>query len=153
MRAPSGFYGRRDDSPTPPVRNHDAFVIDGLVNEAHHKRLLDAGPDARRQGIFKKDYPYKKECHGVKECSPLRFLPRFDMVWDILPDMMHIMSGIWKRHIFELLKGGRAPSAVKARKQNTAAQNAALREEHAKCKERCADWMITKVTLPSPSLV
>ena len=82
----------------------------------------------------------------------MRFLPLFDLVWDILPDMMHIMSGIWKRHIFELLKGGRAPSAVKARKKNTAAQNAALRVEHAKSKARCADWMITKVTFSSLTL-
>ena len=60
MREPSGFYDSRDDNPVPPVRTHAQYVSDGLANQAHRDRLLDGGPEARRLGIFKKDYPYKK---------------------------------------------------------------------------------------------
>ena len=143
MRAASGFHGRRCDDPIPPARTHEGYVRDGLANEAHRDRLLDAGLDARRRGIFKKDFPYKTT--GVKECCPLRFYPLFDLVWDIMPDMMHLGTGIWQRHIFELLKGGRAPAPVKAKKKNTAAQNEALRSEHEKCKAHVKDWAVSAV--------
>jgi hypothetical protein len=43
---------------------------------------------------LKKDAPYKLT--GVKELCPLSFLPFFDVVWDFLPDMMHIIPAIMK---------------------------------------------------------
>jgi hypothetical protein len=67
--------------------------------------------EAQRDHIgYKKDAPYKTT--GVKQCSPLRFLWGFDLVWDILPDMMHISPVIWKGHIFKMFKGERTPAQV-----------------------------------------
>ena len=82
---------------------------------------------------------------GVKECSPLNFYPFWDMVWDILADMMHIITGIFKRHICALLRGLRTPAAVKARKKNTAEQNKELAHEHKKAVAMVKSWALDKV--------
>ena len=66
--------------------------------------------------------------------SPLSFLPFFDMTWDILADMMHIITGIYKRHICALLQGQRMPKGIKARKKNTARQNSELAAAHEACR-------------------
>jgi len=58
-----------------------------------------------------------KENQGVCGWCPLSILPLFDLVWDILPDMMHIMQGIYKRIIFQLLKGKKAPAPYKPLKR------------------------------------
>lgn len=108
LRAPSGFFGEAETRDPPAFRTHATFVAQGLRNEEHEKQLRM--PDARKRKIFHKDSPYKST--GVKEASPLRWIPWFDLVWDILPDMMHIMSGIWKRHILKMLKGERTPAKV-----------------------------------------
>jgi spore coat polysaccharide biosynthesis predicted glycosyltransferase SpsG len=66
-------------------------------------------------------------------------------VWDILPDMMHIIPGIWQRHILHLLVGTRTPAPVKARKKYTKEQNKELFAAHEACKKLVADWKLTKV--------
>jgi hypothetical protein len=50
---------------------------------------------------------------GVNGRCELARLPYFDIVLDALLDLMHIVSGIVKRHVFALLKGDRTPGAVK----------------------------------------
>ena len=67
------------------------------------------------------------------------------MVWDILADMMHIITGIFKRHICALLRGLRTPAAVKARKKNTAEQNKDLAHEHKKAVAMVKSWALDKV--------
>ena len=93
-------------------------------------------------GIFKKNSPYKKT--GVKEVSPLRWLPLFDLIWDILPDLMHIITGIWKRHFLDMLKGNRKPAQAKQRKSWTKEENAKLEADHKKCLEELQTWTLTK---------
>ena len=78
--------------------------------------------------MFLYNQPYKTS--GVKEASPLRFLPFFNLVWDVLPDMMHIISGIWKRHIFAVLLGKRMPADVRVRKHNTEEELARMATEN-----------------------
>jgi hypothetical protein len=101
-------------------------------------------PGARGNGVYINDLPYKTT--GIKQSSPLGEIPLFDLVWDILPDMMHIMSGIWARHIFALLASKRQPAAVKARKKNTTHENAALQREHAACCAKIVSWQLDQET-------
>lgn len=117
--------------PAPPTRTHASIVSDAEKQRDH------IGP--------KKYAPYKTT--GVKECSPLRFLPYFDLVWDILPDMMHIVPVMWKGHIFQMFKGKRTPADVKPRKKYTPAENKQLMLDHAEAKEHLADWKLSEVLL------
>jgi hypothetical protein len=101
-------------------------------------------PGARANGVYINDLPYKNT--GIKQSSPLAEIPMFDLVWDILPDMMHIMSGIWARHIFALLASKRQPAAVKSRKKNTSLENAVLQSEHAACCAKIIEWQLDQET-------
>lgn len=84
---------------------------------------------------------------GVKELSPLRWLPLFCLVWDIMPDMMHLIPGIWSRHFLHMLTGARYPAEVKARKKNTAAENRALAADAKACRTMLDTWALDKVHL------
>lgn len=105
-------YGDREDRGPPDIRTHAGFVCDAKRNEAYRGPSIDA--------------PWK--IGGVKELSPLAAYPLFDLVWDILPDLMHIITGIWKRHIFKVFLGRRNPSKPKPRRTWTAAENELLME-------------------------
>lgn len=94
FRESSPLFGSAELRPPPLPRTHDQFVADGLANVRHRG--------------YKKDDPYKKT--GVKEVSPLRFLPLFDLSRDVMPDMMHIPPVIWKGHIVPMF---RYPLAMK----------------------------------------
>jgi hypothetical protein len=82
---------------------------------------------------------------GVKECSPLMLLYLFDLIWDIMPDMMHINTGIWHRHFLKMLTGQRFPAAVKSLKKNSDQENKKLAQDHADCKKQLKTWALTKV--------
>ena len=145
MRAATSYWPL-EDGPCPDVRPSESFATDGAANEAHEASLRLPHPIQR--GVFKKDLPYKTT--GVKCCSPLSWLPLWCMTWDILADMMHIITGIFKRHICALLAGMRQPAAVKARKKNSPAENRALAAAHKACKELIALWKLSKVTVSPP---
>ena len=140
MRGAHVRLGPRDSRPPPAPRKHSDFVEQGLANELHEQLL--AMPNARSRGVFKKDLPRKVT--GIKEACPFRFLPFFDIVWDFCPEMMHIISGIWKRHVFSMFAGKRTPAAVKVRKKNTFAENEALKQAHGECKECLASWALSQ---------
>jgi len=82
---------------------------------------------------------------GVKEFSPLRFYPKFDLTWDVCIDAMHTLPRQWKGHIFPLFHGQRNPSKPKPRKSWTSAENAKLLKDWEKAKAQCADWELDKV--------
>jgi hypothetical protein len=46
---------------------------------------------------------------GVFKMCPLSLLPYWDMVWDFLPDWMHMTKGYYNGHMLLLLKGQRQP--------------------------------------------
>ena len=142
LRNASAFNGSMENDPPPLARTHAEFVQGGRANEVHMAQL--GLPGARKEGIFKNNLPYKQT--GIKELSPLANIPLFDMTWDILPDLMHIIPGIWKRHIFALLAGQRQPASVKARKKNTRVQNKDLLERHAACCEEISTWELDQAT-------
>lgn len=85
---------------------------------------------------------------GVQECSPLMLLYLFDLVWDILPDMMHINTGIWHRHFLKMLTGTRFPATVKFRKKNSAKENKALAEDHKACVNHLKSWVLKTFHYP-----
>jgi hypothetical protein len=113
----------------PEMRTHDGIVAAGIAERDHRG--------------FKKDAPYKTT--GVKELSPFRFLPYFDLVWDIMPDLMHIVPVMWKGHIFKMFRGKRTPSKVKALKKNSAEENAQLFRDHEEAKEHLKGWALSEV--------
>ena len=162
LRRASSAFGPQESRPPPEPLSHNGYVENGLANEAH-ERLMRLDPqEARKQKKFLYNRPYK--FHGVKEASPLRFLPMFDLVWDVLPDFMHINTGIMHRHIMEVIRGARTPAAVRQRKKNTkeelkqlddgtltkreaaellAARNKKLLEDHRDCLVALEEWAIT----------
>jgi hypothetical protein len=142
LRARSSTYGAAVNAPVPGPRTHGEYVAGGLANELHDKKLRH--PDARSNGVFQKDSPYKVT--GIKELSPLAEIPMFDLVWDILMCVMHILPGIWKRHVFSLLDGMRQPAAVKARKKNSTEENDALQAAYTHCCRSVKEWELDKAT-------
>jgi hypothetical protein len=122
---------RAEKRDPPPTRTHAEICRNAQANRDHIG--------------YKKDAPYKTT--GVKEPSAFRFLPFFDLVWDILPDMMHIVPVMWKGHIFKMFRGTRMPAQVKPRKKFTAAQNEQLLNDHEEAKEHLKDWALSDVQL------
>jgi len=123
-----GTYGPVENRPAPAPRTHQDYVKDALESEAYE------GAQIR--------HPTK--ISGVKELSPLGALPMFDLAWDVLGDMMHIIYGIWSRHVFEMLAGRRAPAKPKPRKKWTPEQNAALFVDHAMVLAKLKAWALPK---------
>jgi hypothetical protein len=74
--------------------------------------------------------------------SPLAALPFFNIVWDILGDMMHIIEGIWKRHIFKMLAGDPAPAKPRPRKTWTDEANRALAQDHIDVQAVLRKWSL-----------
>ena len=60
---------------------------------------------------YKKDSPAKRT--GVKAWCPFVLLYLFSVVWDVLPDMMHILKGILHAHLFPLVVSKRHPNKPK----------------------------------------
>lgn len=104
----------RASATEPQHRTHEGFIADARANE--------------KWTGTKKDAPWKAS--GVQKLSPLAYLPLFDLVWDILMDLMHIVSGFWKRHIFPAFKGKRLPAVPRTRKSWTRKENLELLQEH-----------------------
>jgi hypothetical protein len=90
-------------------------------------------------------YTLYSSCLGVKEASPLRFLPFFNLCWDVLPDMMHIGPGIWQRHIHDMLRNKRIPAPCKTSKNKTKQENATTLQRHLDCLAKLTTWKLTKV--------
>lgn len=122
-------FGSVETDEPPPTRTHAQYVDDAYAQQ-------------RYRG-FAKYQPYKTT--GVKEVSPLHFLPLFDIVWDVMPDMMHIVPDLFKGHIVPMLRGQRDPAKVRARKTWTAERNEALLRQHAKAKEHLKTWTLSEV--------
>lgn len=121
-------FGAPEDRSAPAPRDHAGFVRDAKANEAH------AGP--------KHTAPYKLS--GVKELSPLAALPLFDLVWDVMPDLMHIIPGIWKRHIFSMFTDRRKPKKPRPRSAWTRRQNDDLLRGHEEVLANLSEWVLSK---------
>jgi hypothetical protein len=67
----------------------------------------------------------------------------FDVVWDFLPDMMHIVKGVMHGHLVPLFKGNRRPNKPKkpaAYKDPKGDLWEWVREEHGSVTIQCMEW-------------
>ena len=64
------------------------------------------------QESVESDLPYDHAQHprrasGVNSTSALSLLPMFNIVWDVLPDWMHIIKNLMLPHFIKVVKGKR----------------------------------------------
>jgi hypothetical protein len=59
------------------------------------------------------DASHPKHDSGIRRWCPLAILPLFDLIRDILPDMMHIIKNFFDGHFIRLFKGTRPLAAPK----------------------------------------
>ena len=108
----SGNYGsyyppyHNDRPPNAPVepkpRVHHRTCVDGiLVAAARDRRVTAANPREIA------DADKVKHKNGVKEWCPLAILAFFDVIWDFVPDMMHMVYNILKEYVVKTIKGVR----------------------------------------------
>lgn len=103
------------------------------------KQELDLPPDPRThqesydQGLqaeeyFGADKKHPRHTHGINGWCVLGLVPLFDIIWDVCPDLMHILKNMFERLFIELPSGDRAPNTSKKfnppkqKKNETAAQ-------------------------------
>ena len=89
-------FGKTEIREPPGIRTHAEVVREGERNTEY---------SGSQNG---ENAPWKAS--GCKHVSPLTYLPGMDVVWDMGPDMMHIVEGALQRHILALLKGDRVPA-------------------------------------------
>ena len=130
MREHAGF-GRPEYKDPPPARTHKGYV-DAAIKNANHR-----GPKSKS--------PYKQT--GVRDLSPLAAVPMMNMVWDFLPDMMHVIPGIWKGHVFSMFNGHRRPSKPKSRKTWTDKANRDLMMQHDHAVQQIRSWELAPQAL------
>jgi hypothetical protein len=111
----------------PENRTHAGVVTDAEANENHTGYEIYA--------------PHHTT--GVKRVSPLCYLPYFDIVWDIAPDVMHIIEGILKNHILPLMKGNKLPTMpVKRKKDSQEVYNKTVAQWKREC-QNATKWVCT----------
>jgi hypothetical protein len=95
FRTDPTFGPRRpyDTHPPPPNRTH---------------------AEAREQGIQGDNYKGPKTSHpehttGIKHECPLCYLYLFNIIWDVCPDMMHIIKNFFEKVVLKLMGGQRIP--------------------------------------------
>ena len=126
-------FGDAEVRGPPALRTHAAYVADGTRNASHTGKKMDA--------------PYKET--GIYDVSPLVNVPLFNIVWDVLADVMHTVPRFWKGHMFPLFRGVRTPSAPRTRKTWTDGANKKLLQDHVNVKQQMLDWTLDKVREPA----
>jgi hypothetical protein len=86
-------FGEEDRFPPPPNRE---------AQKAHQEGL-----DAEEWLGSKATNP--RHTTGIALSSPLSYLHMFDIIWDICPDMMHILKNFSEKILVGLLGGERVP--------------------------------------------
>ena len=131
-----------------PLRTDPAFnktELRGPCKPRTHAQVAKQGAEAENWEGFKKDHP--KRLVGVKRLSPLLLVPLFDIVWDITPDMMHIIEGFQKTHLLSLLKCNRRPKAPPTTGKGTKEGDAKYRKrkkDHQGVCAKVAIWELNK---------
>ena len=110
---------------------------------------MQTGRECDEYTGYKNAHPKHKT--GIKMSTPLGYFPLFDIIWDILPDMMHVLEGFQKTHLLKLLKGER--SAARPRRPVSFADKLAEQAYNALLKEYEAllahidTWKLSKAEL------
>ena len=87
---PIGHHMREETTPPPPLARNERHCINISVKARDHAGYLA-------------DHP--KHTTGIKDWCPFSLLRFFSIVWDIMPDMMHIIKGIFQSHLLKIWKG------------------------------------------------
>lgn len=83
-----------------------------------HEETVRIGKQADRHVRAQRpDSTHPKHTSGIVRYCPLEILPFFDLILDILPDMMHIIKGFWDGHFIPLFKGNRPLAAPRKPKE------------------------------------
>ena len=146
LRRNSVTFGKEEHGQPPPVRTHAGMLSDAFRNQEHLKRYRQAHPGDPK--AYKKDLPYKTT--GVKEVCPLAALHLFNLVWDLLPDMMHIVPAVMKGHVVPMMQGKRDPKKPKDRKETEFWSKADQKDLLARweaVKRKLLEWRLSKVSL------
>jgi len=93
---------RRQDPPD--ARNADECVAQGKDCD-HYRGFKNAHPS---------------ETTGINRSCPLSFLHLFDIVWDICPDMMHIVENWLEKLTCKFFSGARVPEWDKSKNKGPA---------------------------------
>jgi hypothetical protein len=72
-----------------------------------HAEVYSQSIEAENWQGAKSKHP--SQLHGIKGWSVLGIIPLFDLVWDICPDIMHIIKNLFERFFGTLLAGARVP--------------------------------------------
>ena len=86
-------FGSPNHSGPPEPRNHDECVAQGKASDEY----------------IGFQNAHVKNDTGINRSCPLSFLHLFDIVWDICPDMMHIIKNFFEKLTFKLFAGKRTP--------------------------------------------
>lgn len=127
-------FGDNELRQAPDLRTHAGYIADGIANTTYD------GPA--------KYSPHKES--GVYNVSPIVDIPLFNIVWDVLADVMHTVPRFWRGHVFPLLRGLRYPANPKTRKSWTDAANRKLLADHAGLKKKMAKWKLDTVHIYNP---
>ena len=84
---------RTDSATAPPARTPASVARDARVSNDSDLPWDD------------KEHP--RRASGVNGISALSLYPMFDIVWDILPDWMHIIKNLVLPHFIKVVKGKR----------------------------------------------
>lgn len=88
----------------PASREHDDTCLAGIKNGAARDRR-ERSDDPRAVA----DEDKAEHINGVKEWCPLAILAFFNVIWDFVPDMMHMIYNIIKEYVVKTMKGLRKP--------------------------------------------
>ena len=88
------LFGPEEHATPPAHRTHAEYLeyvakIEVAVNEGKSKTYIQC--EQKRYGILGR--------------SALTYLSMFNIIWDALPDMMHITGGIWGKWLIPMFKG------------------------------------------------
>ena len=86
-------FGPKRDTGPPAARKHAECVAQGKASDNY------TGPDTQ----------HVRSASGINTACALSFLNLFDIVWDICPDMMHIIKNFFEKLTFKLFSGSRVP--------------------------------------------
>lgn len=111
-------------NPLRPAGNTDtapeARTPEGVAHDAQVSQNSDA--DWTSEG-------HPRRASGVNGVSALSFIPLFNIIWDVMPDWMHIIKNLILNHFIKVAKGKRRltmPKYKRAAVDATPAQVAAV---------------------------
>jgi hypothetical protein len=125
FRRDPAFGTARGTNP-PPARNHATAVEQGQATD-------------KWKGTLKGDPRHET---GINTSCPLSFLHLFDVIWDICPDMMHIVKNFFEKLTWSVFSGNRIPAWSEAKHPRPSKDGADYEAKLAKYKDAVARWKL-----------